>query len=77
MNNVVSLTDYRKAQQSKRMTEAVRNADIEGVIDEFLFDLDLPHPHPIFIYFTLMYKYNKNFINIIVHINIYYYICFN
>ena len=40
MNNVVSLTDYRKAQQSKRMTEAVRNADIEGVIDEFLFDLD-------------------------------------
>jgi len=40
MNNVVSLTDYRKAQQSKRMTEAVKNADIEGVIDEFLFDLD-------------------------------------
>ena len=40
MNNVVSLTDYRKAQQSKRMTEAVRNADIEGVVDEFLFDLD-------------------------------------
>ena len=41
MNNVVSLTDYRKAQQSKRMTEAVRNADIEGVVDEFLFDLDV------------------------------------
>ena len=40
MSNVISLTDYRKAQQSKRMTAAVKNADIEGVIDEFLFDLD-------------------------------------
>ncbi len=40
MSNVVSLNDFRKAQQSKRMSEAVRNADVEGVIDEFLFDLD-------------------------------------
>ena len=40
MTNVVSLTDYRKAQQSKRMSTAVKNADVEGVIDEFLFDLD-------------------------------------
>ena len=40
MSNVVSLNDFRKAQKSKRMKQAVRNADIEGVIDEFLFDLD-------------------------------------
>ena len=40
MTNVVSLNDYRKTQQSKRMSEAVRNADVEGVIDEFLFELD-------------------------------------
>ena len=40
MTNVISLTDYRKNQQSKRMSEAVRKADIEGVIDQFLFDLD-------------------------------------
>ena len=38
MTNVISLTDYRKNQQSKRMSEAVRKADIEGVIDQFLFD---------------------------------------
>ena len=40
MTNVVSLNDYRKTQQSKRMSEAVRSADVEGVIDEFLFELD-------------------------------------
>ena len=40
MSNVVNLSDFRRKQQSKRMSNAVRNADIEGVIDEFLFDLD-------------------------------------
>ena len=40
MSNVVNLQEFRKKQQSKRMSNAVRNADIEGVIDEFLFDLD-------------------------------------
>ena len=40
MSNVVNLQEFRRKQQSRRMTEAVRNADIEGVIDEFLFDLD-------------------------------------
>ena len=40
MSNVVNLQEFRKRQQSKRMSNAVRNADIEGVIDEFLFDLD-------------------------------------
>ena len=40
MSNVVNLSEFRKKQQSKRMSNAVRNADIEGVIDEFLFDLD-------------------------------------
>ena len=40
MSNVVNLNEFRKKQQSKRMSNAVRNADIEGVIDEFLFDLD-------------------------------------
>ena len=41
MNNVVNLQEFRKRQQSKRMSNAVKNADIEGVIDEFLFDLDV------------------------------------
>ena len=41
MSNVVNLQEFRKRQQSKRMSNAVRNADIEGVIDEFLFDLDV------------------------------------
>ena len=40
MNNVVNLQEFRRKQQSKRMSNAVKNADIEGVIDEFLFDLD-------------------------------------
>ena len=40
MNNVVNLQEFRRKQQSKRMSTAVKNADIEGVIDEFLFDLD-------------------------------------
>ena len=40
MSNVVNLQEFRKKQQSKRMSNEVRNADIEGVIDEFLFDLD-------------------------------------
>ena len=40
MNNVVNLQEFRRKQQSKRMSTAVINADIEGVIDEFLFDLD-------------------------------------
>ena len=41
MSNVVNLQEFRRKQQSKRMSNAVRNADIEGVIDEFLFDLDV------------------------------------
>ena len=41
MSNVVNLQEFRKRQQSKRMSNAVKNADIEGVIDEFLFDLDV------------------------------------
>ena len=41
MNNVVNLQEFRRKQQSKRMSTAVKNADIEGVIDEFLFDLDV------------------------------------
>ena len=41
MSNVVNLHEFRRKQQSKRMSNAVRNADIEGVIDEFLFDLDV------------------------------------
>lgn len=40
MSNVISLNEFRETQKRKRMTEAVRNADVEGVIDEFLFDLD-------------------------------------
>ena len=40
MSNIVNLSEFRKKQQSKRMVKAVKNADIEGVIDEFLFDLD-------------------------------------
>ena len=40
MSNVVNLQEFRRKQQSKRMSNAVKNADIEGVIDEFLFDLD-------------------------------------
>ena len=40
MSNVINLQEFRRKQQSKRMSNAVRNADIEGVIDEFLFDLD-------------------------------------
>ena len=40
MSNIISFNDFRKAQASKRMSTAVKNADIEGVIDEFLFDLD-------------------------------------
>ena len=40
MSNVVNLQEFRRKQQSKRMVNAVKNADIEGVIDEFLFDLD-------------------------------------
>ena len=40
MSNIVNLQEFRKKQQSKRMVSAVKNADIEGVIDEFLFDLD-------------------------------------
>ena len=53
MSNVISLTDYRKAQQSKRMTEAVKNADIEGVIDEFLFDLHDRNENEVNCSFTL------------------------
>ena len=41
MSNIVNLQEFRKRQQSKRMSNAVKNADIEGVIDEFLFDLDV------------------------------------
>ena len=41
MSNVVNLQEFRKRQQSKRMSNAVKTADIEGVIDEFLFDLDV------------------------------------
>ena len=41
MNNVVNLQEFRRKQQSKRMSTAVKNADIEGVIDEFLLDLDV------------------------------------
>ena len=41
MSNIVNLSEFRKKQQSKRMVKAVKNADIEGVIDEFLFDLDV------------------------------------
>ena len=41
MSNVVNLQEFRRKQQSKRMSNAVKNADIEGVIDEFLFDLDV------------------------------------
>ena len=40
MNNVVNLSEFRRKQQSKRMSNAIKNADVEGVIDEFLFDLD-------------------------------------
>tara|TARA_B100000424_G_C22790756_1_gene424682 strand:- start:111 stop:488 length:378 start_codon:yes stop_codon:yes gene_type:complete len=40
MSNIVNLQEFRKKQQSKRMVNAVKNADVEGVIDEFLFDLD-------------------------------------
>lgn len=40
MSNIISLNEFRETQKRKRMTEAVRNADVEGVIDEFLFDLD-------------------------------------
>ena len=40
MSNIVNLQEFRKKQQSRRMVNAVKNADIEGVIDEFLFDLD-------------------------------------
>ena len=40
MSNIVNLQEFRRKQQSKRMVNAVKNADIEGVIDEFLFDLD-------------------------------------
>ena len=53
MTNVVSLNDYRKTQQSKRMSEAVRNADVEGVIDEFLFELDTKNTDEVDCSFTL------------------------
>ena len=53
MSNVVSLNDFRKAQKSKRMKQAVRNADIEGVIDEFLFDLHDRNENEVNCSFTL------------------------
>ena len=40
MNNEVNLQEFLTKHQSKRMSTGVKNADIEGVIDEFLFDLD-------------------------------------
>ena len=40
MSNVVNLQEFREKQRRERMSKAVKNADIDGVIDEFLFDLD-------------------------------------
>ena len=40
MSNIVNLQEFREKQRRERMSKAVKNADIDGVIDEFLFDLD-------------------------------------
>ena len=53
MNNVISLTDYRKTQQSKRMAGKVRAGDVEGTIDEFMFELDTTNQDEVNCSFTL------------------------
>ena len=53
MSNVVNLQEFRRKQQSKRMVNAVKNADIEGVIDEFLFDLHDRNENEVNCSFTL------------------------